>query len=274
MDHMTDAAEKGGVILQIRDFMTEEQKRLQELTRELEDYIRNAPEGTFFASRNGKYFKWYTFQNGQKIPINKKNKALAYRLAMKTFAGFRLKETVKELKAIDAYLQESNETDSETFLREHEAIRQLITEHKPLSERVQKWANEDYPRNTEPYKGTLYKTMKGDLVKSIAERDIANALFLAGIPYRYECALSFDNGRTVIYPDFMIMDPQTGKIYLWEHFGMAELNYYQHKNANKLYVYFENGYVPGLNLITTASDDKTKLTPAKIRQTIHYYFSV
>lgn len=110
------------------------------------------------------------------------------------------------------------------------------------------------------------------MVKSKAEKDIADALFLAGIPYRYECGISFNNGKTWYYPDFTIMDPGTGNLYLWEHFGMEELEYYRHKNADKMYIYFENGYIPGKNLICTSSSADRKLTKAQIRKIIDYYF--
>lgn len=258
--------------MQLKEIMKEERERLLEIKKRAEDYIKNAPEGTFFASKNGHYFKWYTHNKGKKILIRQQDKELAYKLAKKAFAYFRLKETVKELKAIDAYMEHSSDADAESFLQEHEAIRQLITAQTPLPDRVREWANAPYQKNSTPYNGIQYKTLKGDLVKSKAEQEIADALFLAGLPYRYECAISFDNGKTFYYPDFMIMDPLTGKIYIWEHFGLSELNYYQHKNADKLYVYFDHGFVPGLNLITTASDDKNKLTAATIQQVIRLYF--
>ena len=112
--------------------------------------------------------------------------------------------------------------------------------------------------------------MKGDLVKSRAEKAIADALFAANIPYRYECGITFDQGRTWIYPDFTIMDPETGKIFLWKHFGMAEINYYCRHNANKMYTYFENGYILGSNLICTAETEEKKLTEAQIEEVIHF----
>ena len=67
------------------------------------------------------------------------------------------------------------------------------------------------------------------------------------------------------------MDPQTGKIYIWEHFGMEDLNHYLRKNTDKMYNYFENGYIPGNNLICTSSENRP-LTKAQIKRTIDFYF--
>lgn len=258
--------------MQLKDIVIQEKEHQEKILAELKEYLKEAPEGTFYAAQNGKYYKWYSYNNGKRTVIRKQERDLAYRLAKKIFARFRLKETEKELKAIHAYLQRCSDKDNETFLQKHEAIRQLISENTPLPDRVREWANAPYPADTTPYKGMCYKTLKGDMVKSQAEKEIANALYLAGIPYRYECKWSFDGGKRTIYPDFVIMHPLTGKILIWEHFGMEDLNYYRHKNADKMYLYFDNGFVPGLNLITTVSNDEVKLTPAKIQETIHYYF--
>ena len=39
-----------------------------------------------------------------------------------------------------------------------------------------------------------------------------------------------------------------------------------------MYVYFENGYIPGYNMICTVSNDKEKLTTVEIQKTIEHYF--
>jgi len=256
----------------MKELMKKELNEITALIQELQASLTNLPEGTFYSVQNGKYTKWYQYTNGRCILIRKSDKSFARALAKATFLRVRLKEAEEEQSAIKAYLRNSSETNSEIFLNEHEEIRNLLDQGLSLPESVQQWANAPYQKPDKPYKGTLYKTLKGDLVKSHAEKEIADALFLAGIPYRYECAISFDGGRTFYYPDFTIMDPRTGRIILWEHFGMEDLNYYRHKNADKLYTYFEAGYVPGNNLICTSSSQENPLTPAKIQETIRYYF--
>ena len=252
--------------------MVEEQTRIRTLISELESSLKDAPEGTFYTVRNKHYTKWFLYKNRKNYPVSKADIKTAKELAMATFNRIRLQEAKEELDAVNAYLRNVGTTDSARYLADHPEVRKLLNTAPSLPDNVLDWANAPYKKPDKEFKGTTYPTLKGDLVKSKAEQEIANLLFLAGIPYRYECGISFDNGRTYFYPDFTIMDPVTGEIFLWEHFGMEELNYYRHKNANKMYVYFENGYVPGKNLICTFSNDNKKLTKVRIRETIDYYF--
>ena len=253
--------------------MMEEKTRLNNLISKLEASLKNAPDGTFYITRDRKkYTKWNLYKNRKNISISKKDIKTAKELAAATFDRIRLKEAREELDAVNAYLRNCGNTDSDKFLAEHPDLRDLLNSAPSLPDNVRAWANEPYIKPDKEYKGTTYMTLKGDLVKSRAEKEIANALFLAGIPYKYECGISFDNGKTYIFPDFTIMDPVTGKIYLWEHFGMEEQNYYRLRNANKMYTYFENGYIPGKNLICTFSNDVEKLTKARIQETINFYF--
>lgn len=64
------------------------------------------------------------------------------------------------------------------------------------------------------------RSLKGDLVKSYEECEIANFLYLNGIPYEYECAYEYEtatNERRQYQPDFYLTD---AKIYI-EHFALS-----------------------------------------------------
>lgn len=97
------------------------------------------------------------------------------------------------------------------------------------------------------------------------------ALFTAKIPHRYECELRL--GHTIIYPDFTLRHPRTGKVYYWEHFGLMDNPAYCKKMANKLELYANNGIIPSINLITTYETVKQPLSPETINQIIETYFS-
>ena len=269
----------------MREFMQQEEKRLEEVIRETKNRLLEMPEGTFFTSGCGKQIRWFYYSRGKCFTIRKADRKFARALAEKKFLQHRLKEEETELEAVHAYLRNSYDPENERFLQENPELKRLLFDFPDpqdlgqsgsagsTEDQIRHWAAADYRKSDIPFKGTLYKTLKGDLVKSAAERDIANALYLAGIPYRYECGISFDGGKNYIYPDFTIMHPMTGEIFLWEHFGMAELDYYRHKNANKMYVYFDHGYFPGRNLICTYASDTFSLTKSQIQETIAFYFN-
>ena len=256
----------------MQEIMKEELRRLEDQIRTLEQLLRQLPDGHFYTVRNGRYMKWYCYKNGKSELIRKSNRALAKGLARAAFARFRLEGIRREKDAVNAYLRNTGSIDSSVFFEKYPGIRELLTDERPKSIRIKEWMEAPYKKSDIPYSGTLYPTIKGDLVKSRAEQMIADALYLAGIPYRYECGISFNDGKTWYYPDFTILHPITGEIILWEHFGMEELERYRHKNADKMYVYFDNGYIPGKNLISTVSTEHFKLTPARIQEILHLYF--
>ena len=253
----------------MKQLMIEELNILSSNINNWQEQLKKLPTGTFYATRNGKYYKWLRYADGQIEVIKKSNIDLARASAFATFLRHCISDAEAETDAIRAYLRNVNESESERYIKNPE-IRRLLALSPVMSDMAAEWAAADYPKSALQYKGTCYKTLKGDLVKSRAEKDIADELFLAGIPYRYECVITL--GNKTYCRDFMIMDPSTGKIYIWEHFGMEDLNYYLHKNADKLYTYFENGYIPGNNLICTSSSEGRPLTKAQIRKTIDFYF--
>ena len=255
----------------MRDSILQEKSRLEKRIQRLEKSLQQAPEGTFYTVTRGKNIQWYSCIDGKRVYIRKKDREKAKRLALKQYYRFLLNEMKKDLQAASSYLRLCSNFDFNVYLEDHPEIRELIYQGRTRIQKVRDWEKEPYEHSaiTGKYQ---YKTLKGDLVKSLTEKNIADALFVRGIPYRYECRMVLSTGSHVVYPDFVIMDPATGNIYIWEHFGMSELSYYQARNADKLYQYFINGYIPGLNLICTASDDKNKLTQEQIGDIIEFFF--
>ncbi len=97
-----------------------------------------------------------------------------------------------------------------------------------------------------------YKTNRGEIVRSISERIIADTLHKYSIDYKYEQTL-FLNG-TEIHPDFTIVSPISGTVYYWEHLGLDTEDYIRswHK---KLAIYAENNININVNLIVSTQSD-------------------
>lgn len=81
------------------------------------------------------------------------------------------------------------------------------------------------------YGGTYYRTK--------SEYAIANALTVHGIEFKYEAG--YNLGNKIIYPDFIIKHPKTGKIIIWEHFGYTCDKNYLAKVEKKICEYRECG---------------------------------
>ena len=95
-------------------------------------------------------------------------------------------------------------------------------------------------------------------------------LYQNQIPYRYECQLQL--GDHIIYPDFTIRHPSTGKFYYWEHFGQMDNPEYYTKACSKIQLYISHGYIPTINLITTFETQKHPLVPDDVYHIIKHYF--
>lgn len=97
-----------------------------------------------------------------------------------------------------------------------------------------------------------YITSRGEKVRSMSERSIADILFKYSIDYRYEKALQLSG--VTIHPDFTIISPLSGTVYYWEHNGLDSEEYKRNWH-NKLALYAENGISREKNLIVTTKED-------------------
>jgi hypothetical protein len=91
--------------------------------------------------------------------------------------------------------------------------------------------------------GLIHRTKRGDLVRSKSEVIIANELLAQGIDrYEYEALVKLSNGQTR-YPDFTIVDDDTGETFYWEHLGLLHNPDYKARWERKRTAYRESGIV-------------------------------
>lgn len=95
---------------------------------------------------------------------------------------------------------------------------------------------------------------KGEFMISKSEVIIADHLFYNKVNYAYEQILRDENGRE-IKPDFTIEDPDTGRVFYWEHLGLLTKENYRNKWKLKESWYRDNGIVP----LDEAKDEDDKI---------------
>ena len=115
----------------------------------------------------------------------------------------------------------------------------------------------------------VYKTEKGEMVRSKSEMIIANMLFENHVPYTYEKELEVGGFRKI--PDFTIEDEESGDIWYWEHCGMMNDANYKKRWEAKKKLYAENGIVEEKNLIIT-EEDGHGFDSSEIKKIIEKYF--
>ena len=114
---------------------------------------------------------------------------------------------------------------------------------------VKEWQETPYQQLDEYTERKNIKSISGLYVRSKTEAVIAGELYRHDIPFRYECALPVNTA--VYYPDFLLLDPETGGLIPWEHFGMMDDMEYFIDYKRKMEEYEKAGIVPWDNLIVT-----------------------
>lgn len=244
----------------LREIIQLEADRLEKEVRELERRIDKAPKGSLRCHKNGKTFRWYFIDEkdhrekgryAKRQYISKKTgRPLAEKLARKAYDKRKMIRCRKELNALKRYLNSCNSEGmpEQQYLSESSGFRELLISELPVMEReLEEWKAADYPKNPFHPENLQISSSDGTMVRSKSESLIASGLASNGVPYRYECALELEG--TIFYPDFTIRHPSTGKIMIWEHFGMVDQEEYLERTLKKIRVYLRNGYIPDMNFI-------------------------
>jgi hypothetical protein len=100
----------------------------------------------------------------------------------------------------------------------------------------------------------VYRTTRGEIVRSKSELVIAERLSTLGIAYQYERKLEGAKRPGPLRPDFSFTD-DAGNLVLWEHLGMLDRADYRAGWEWKRRWYADNGFTEGLNLFTTTEVD-------------------
>ena len=129
-------------------------------------------------------------------------------------------------------------------------------------------------------RGLIHRTARGELVRSISEVVVADALNAEGIDYHYEKALHGADGIER-YPDFTAEDPATGITVYWEHLGMLSDPTYSNRWDKKLEWYKAMDLEPngrenakGERLVTSQNRMDGAIDSAKIRQQVRDVFDL
>lgn len=248
-----------------------ESQRLDEQIKVLESKLKEFPEGKLICTRNGNRWKWKWSDGHNSVYLPKKQRRLAEKLAYKRYLSLLCEDMRLEKNAIDYYLRHHKSSKAEDLLiNEPEFQKLLSSTFKSQSQEMNDWINSPYETCKKYPEQRIYKTSSGNIVRSKSEVLIDMALYTNKIPFRYECELNL--GNIIIYPDFTIKHPKTGKIYYWEHFGRMDEKRYANQTSTKLQTYIENGIIPTIDLIITYETKEHPLDYEMVEKVIMDYF--
>lgn len=253
--------------------MIAEKKAIEQKILQLEEELSEYPEGELQCVTNGSYNKWFCKLGKEKKYLPKEQKVLAQQLATKKYLALQLNDLLQEEQAIDLYLKhrETHPNKAEALLTDKSEFRTLISiQSEDFEKEITDWKNSPYEQNENYSQQKIYKTVTGQYVRSKSEVMISMILHKYDIPFRYECALKI--GNRVIYPDFTIKHPKTGKIYYYEHFGRMDDVSYCKKACAKIELYSLSGIMPTIQLLATFETSDNPLTPEVVEQLVNQYF--
>lgn len=243
---------------------------------ELEEQIVHMPEGRLQISRAGNYYNWkVVYPDKSRIYLPKKQILLAQALAKKNLCEAQLADLKEEQAACGKYIKYKSRSCSreERLLKQSgpEFIRLLGFDAKTKNERVTEWENSLY-RKSEKFPELLkHPTLKDkEMVRSKFEADTARSLYLLNIPYRYEQIVRVGDVDVAI--DFLALDVRNYREVALELFGMMDRPEYRRAHDRKLINYINNGYIPGINLLTFYESSNSPSNPMYIRQVLKDFF--
>lgn len=234
---------------------------IEGVIRQLEFNISKYPEGSIQCHKDFNlrgHVRFLLLENSVRKYISAtKDGKMIRTLFQKKYEFKALQIYQKELNLIDKLLAYESELDEYNTLSSFiEISRKYIRRIEySVKERIDLFQSNSHGSSSSRTGQYRVTTKEGVLVKSKAEQIIADELYDSGIPFKYELGIKcLDNSFRS--PDFTVMNPVTGKIFYWEHFGMMDRPEYVRDKVDKMNSYSLSGIIPGDNLIMTIADDR------------------
>lgn len=255
-------------------------KQVSRYTKEINKnnaIIPTLPQETFGISRSGESLRYRVIigidSKGQPIyrDINKKNMLLASNYVYRMYLEQLNCDLQQEVDAMNAYLSKHKDVEPGhmNYTHQDEFNKLLRFKIGTTNEELQKGLNAKYKMASFRKDECIVLTLRGERVRSKSEAIIADELFKRGIPYVYEPTVEI-NGIEYM-PDFILADPETGTLYMWEHLGLMDKNDYACRAFDKFKQYQLEGWTLGINLITTSEIREFPFTGQNASAAIDYF---
>lgn len=275
--------------LQPEQFISQIENRISELEQALKTKklsVKNAPTGLIrIVQKNGKlqFYKRESETDKQGKYLPRAEDKLAKAIIQKEYNQKTLPALEAEISCLKNFLTEYKSKTSNSVYENLPSTRQQIVTPLTLTNEqyADAWLKVEYRHKKLPDDAQPFFTENNEHVRSKSEVIIANALKVAGIPYRYEFPLLMDKNADnpdfpdydfcKLHPDFYCLNLRTREEFAWEHFGMMDDPDYAARATEKLQLYAENGLFPGKNLIVTMETSKNQLSSKMLKEIIRTY---
>ena len=257
----------------VRDTLKERYALISMTVKNIENSLSLLPEG-FIVSRkqNRKTFYCQATGKAKERYISKNDTVLIKALIQKGYLKAVLKSAKRELAALEKMIKAYPDDLPEEQFDKLPEDRKLIATPIILGNEkdARKWMDAPYTRKPFKKGSPVFMTMRGERVRSKSEMIIADRLYAAGIPYRYECPLMV--GNKVIHPDFSMLRMSDGKVIYHEHCGKMDDPGYVDDLVDRVNNYNQAGIIQGDRLTFSFETAANPLDVRLIEKLINQYF--
>lgn len=261
-------------------------KRLSYLDSAIAFFTKKAKEvpngilkAEWYQNKDGGYFQYFWRErkaNGAIRYLKKEEIGFARQLAQKEYYEKALKVAEREKALLDRFLDHSDENALLKVYTEMSEGKRILVEPYVLTddEFARRWQAKPFTGGRFGDDDPVYYTKRGDRVRSKSEQIIADRLFDAGVPYRYEYPFVYESieGKKQIFTDFTALNKRTRSVYRWEHFGRMDDPKYRRTFFWKQSIYSQNDCIPGVGIIFTFEDNDNPLDARYVDKIIEKYF--
>lgn len=244
-----------------KELAKKEVPQLENALKKIDAFLVNAPEGCLkWQNKKGKTYYYHQFMRESKWVrryIKKDELSLAKKLAQKHYYLSIRPILEKMLDETKLFMRKcpSNALE-EIYDNLSDERKSLVTPIQiSVKGKVRQWQTEAYEKNLMYPENLRYETEQGDMVRSKSEVIIANILYhnRKDILYKYEKPLEvMENGRQkTIYPDFTILNKNTGEVTYWEHAGRMDDPHYASEFVKKMNTYIDNDLLLGRDVVVS-----------------------
>ena len=229
-----------------------------------ETRISLLPEGNINIRprKSGKAYYYFSKKGSKDKILSKDDSSLIHQLLQKRYLKEVLKAAKKELAALEKMLKTYPATLPEDLYEKLPESHRTGVEPVILGDAqdIMKWQNEPYV--LKPFKkgAPVFKSMRGERVRSKSEILVTDRFYVKGVPYKYECPLKI--GGKIIHPDITAMRPSDHKIVYHEHCGRMDDPQYVNDLVERINLYNQAGIYQGDRLTFTF---ETENTPFDVR---------
>lgn len=260
----------------LREFLEDYQKRIEDVLEVLKKSLKKAPSGSLKVVKRQTGVQFYYRKSSadkQGRYLSKKNLELAGQLAKKKYDICEEKLLLEQKRFVNKLLADDLENKMlgiyESFFPEvQKMIKPAVLSPEKFAEI---WQAVEYKRLSVDAGATDLLTIRGEQVRSKSEIMIADSLFHAKVPYRYEFPVRIQ-GKGIFHPDFLCLNKRTGKEVIWEHFGLMDNPEYAANALEKIALYAQNGFVLGNGFIYTMETSARPLSSRLVKQLIEAHF--